>query len=383
MKLVNKISRRSFLKALGGLGITGTTAGVLLNQYESVHTKELWITAQGREREQYSLSSINPNQKIALDSLAGFRGHGMCQNPIKPEQVIMFSRRPGTMGLVVDVATSGVKQIFNSETNHHMHGHGCFSTDGKILFYTESDYVTGKGKIILRETVNFEKIGEYSSYGIGPHEIRLMPDNKTLVVANGGLRTHPDSGRAVLNYETMRSTLTYIDSKTGQLISEHELDEPKASIRHLDVAQDGTVAMAIQVQRQAMSDEHLVSLAATHKLGGELQSLWAPHGLMTKLNDYMGSVRVHSKQRIAAFTSPRGDLAMFWNMDNLELEGFHVFHDVCGLTLSADENYFVLSNSAGKIRRLEVSTLTEDTSKRLEYPAKSWDNHMMTVVLPS
>ena len=37
----------------------------------------------------------------------------------------------------------------------------------------------------------YRQIGELPSDGIGPHEATLMPDGKTLVVANGGIRTHP------------------------------------------------------------------------------------------------------------------------------------------------------------------------------------------------
>jgi len=377
------MNRRRFLQSLGLVGVSGAVAGSIFAQFEHSLGKELWLSAQGRDDAHFSLSGIDPQQDITLDAVSGFRGHGLCQNPVKPEQVVMFSRRPGTLGVVVNARTSEVETVFQSETLHHMHGHGCFSADGQHLFYTESNYETGEGKIIIRDAYSFTKVGEYKSYGIGPHEVRLMPDNHTLVVANGGLRTHPKTGRKVLNYDTMRSTLSYVNSMTGDLLSEHSLQENKASIRHLDVADDGTVAVAMQVQRKAMVDSHLVPLSAIHKPGGELQPLWAPQGLMTKLNDYMGSVRVHSQQRLAGFTSPRGDMAMFWSLDDLSLQGFHVFHDVCGLTVSGDENYFVLSNSAGTIRRLDARTLEEDKSKRLAYPDKSWDNHMLTVVLPS
>ena len=108
----------------------------------------------------------------------------------------------------------------------------------------------------------------------------------------------------------------------------------------------------------------------------------APEALTRRLNDYMGSVKVHSENRLAAFTSPKGDMALFWHLDDLTLQGLHVFDDVCGLTISADTHYFVLSNSAGKIRQIDSATLQEDKSKRLYFADKSWDNHMMTVILP-
>ena len=376
------LSRRRFMQSVLALGVAAPVAGGLFTQYNSAHASELWLSAQGKKSDAFSLGWVNPNAQQSQVVLSGFRGHGMCQNPKKPEEVIMFSRRPGTLAIRVNTMTGEVDKQFHSNSNHHMHGHGCYSADGTELFYTESNYVTGEGKITVRDADTLAFKRSMQSFGIGPHEMALMPDGKTLVVANGGLRTHPDSGRNVLNYESMRSTLTYIHSKTGQLVSEHTVGESKASIRHLDVAADGTVAVALQVQRSAMVDDHLVPLAALHKPGQALQMLNAPEALISRLDDYMGSVKVHSQNRLAAFTSPKGDMALFWHLDDLTLQGVHMFHDVCGLTLSADEHYFVLSNSAGKIRQIDSTTLKEHKSKRLYFADKSWDNHMMTIKLP-
>lgn len=394
-----KISRRQFSQLLTGLGLSSPTAANALMGLnwptDSVAKNEIWLSAQGQTKSQFGLGWITPNKSSSQQAPTNFRGHGLCQNPAKPEQVVMIARRPGTMGVQLNILTGEIERRFHCLDNHHMQGHACYSADGEYLYCTESDFSTGQGKITVRETRNMRLVNEFSSHGIGPHELALMPDQKTLVVANGGLLTHPDSGREVLNLASMRSTLSYIDGTNGNLLSEHSLegcledslknnlvDCSKASIRHLDVAEDGSVAVAMQVQRNAMQETTLVPLAAMHKPGQTLQPLMAPSTLMVKLNDYMGSVKIHNQQRIAAFTSPRGDLAMFWHMDNLKLQAYHVFHDVCGLTLSADNKHFVLSNSAGKIRQINSSTLKENRNRRLSFAEKQWDNHMLSVVLP-
>jgi len=94
----------------------------------------------------------------------------------------------------------------------------------------------------------------------------------------------------------------------------------------------------------------------------------------------MGSVAINNQTRTAAFTSPKGDLALFWQLDDLSFQGYHAFHDVCGLTISQDNKYFVLSNSAGKIRQINAKTLKLDREKSLNFPHQSWDNHMISVV---
>ena len=37
---------------------------------------------------------------------------------------------------------------------------------------------------------DFSRIGEFITYGIGPHEIKIFRD--TIIIANGGVLTHPE-----------------------------------------------------------------------------------------------------------------------------------------------------------------------------------------------
>lgn len=387
--MIQKISRRKFNKTLvtsSALGtVLSTVAGVGLykNFSDENVDKEIWFSAQGHNPKQYGIGWVSSENQQHSQSLTNFRGHGLCQNPVNAEHVVMFSRRPGNYGVRLNATTGEIDGTFQCAADRYMHGHGCFSADGKTLFSTESSIHSGQGKIALRDSQTLEMIGEFESYGIGPHEVKLMPDGHTLVVANGGLLTHPDSGRKVLNLDTMRSTLSYIDSRTGALISDHTVAESKASIRHLDVASDGTVAMALQVQRKAMDNNEPTALAAIHKQGQAIQVLHAPENLTLKLHDYMGSVAINNRSRLAAFTSPKGDLALFWHLDDLTLQGYHAFHDVCGLTVSQDNKYFVLSNSAGKIRQINTQTLEENIRKRMQFHNVSWDNHMLSITLAS
>lgn len=389
------LSRRLFNKKLIHSSIAGVAATVpalghsaweftspldwFKKQDNDAVNNERWLSAQGRNKDQYSIGWISPSEKDYSKALSSFRGHGLCQNPVKPNHVVMFSRRPGTHGVRLNSETNEIDATFHSADDRYMQGHGCYSADGKFLFCTESSISSGEGKVTVRDSKTLKLVNEFNSYGIGPHEIKLMPDGQTLVVANGGLLTHPDTGRKILNLDTMRASLSYIDSRNGELVSEHFLSHSKASIRHIDVAADGTVAIALQVQREAMDNNNLVPLAAIHKQGEPLQILNAPEALMVKLNDYMGSVAIHNDTRLAAFTSPKGDLAMFWHLDDLSLQGYHVFHDVCGLTVSQDKKYFVLSNSAGKIRQINARTLKIDKQKSLSFPDTSWDNHMLSI----
>ena len=44
-------------------------------------------------------------------------------------------------------------------------------------------------------TDGYRQIGEFAAHGVEPHDIALLADGRTMVIANGGIRTHPDSRR--------------------------------------------------------------------------------------------------------------------------------------------------------------------------------------------
>ena len=382
-----RLNRRQLLQLSGvsalGLATLGSGLGAAARHSNQHSNGEIWFSAQGNKASEYSLSWLT-NGAEPTTVLSGFRGHGAASDPVNPHRLVMFARRPGWQGLVVDVTTPDRVQTFDAAPGCFMHGHGCFSADGQWLFSTESDIDSGIGKIVVRNSRTFAVEQLFDSGGIGPHDMALMPDGRHLVVANGGLLTHPKSGRKVLNLSSMRSTLSYVNVASGQLVEELTLPYDKASIRHLDVTPDGTVAIATQLQRAAMKHEEAVPLAALHRPGShELTPLSSPEPLLAQFNDYMGSVRINPHTGLAGFTSPRGNLVGFWDIHTAELAGYYPFFDVCGLTVSADQQHFVLSNSAGEIRQLNARTLQEQPHLRQRFDGMHWDNHLFTISLMS
>lgn len=228
---------------------------------------ETWVSAEGDQAASYGLGWITPDQHQAASVMAGFRGHGLAQNPVQPSQVLMFARAPGREMLVVNLQDQAATRRLQCEQGYHLSGHGVFSADGTQLFTCESRYETGEGRIVVRDSQSWNVVADYAAGGVGPHELKLMPDGQTLVIAVGGLRTHPDRPGEVLNLDSMDSSLVYMDSRSGRIISQWRLPESKASIRHLDVAADGTVAVATQVQRSAMQSRDLVALGANPSSG--------------------------------------------------------------------------------------------------------------------
>ncbi|MCB1855914.1 MAG: DUF1513 domain-containing protein [Pseudomonadales bacterium] len=370
-----RLGRRRLLAGLGGALLLAGLPGLAARA--AAANRERWVAAQGDSSDSYSLGWLDGEGTGSRATFTGFRGHAVLQHALRADSVVFVARRPGTRALEVDLASGDIIGGFGCAPGRHLFGHGCFSGDGAVFFTTEGDIAAGVGRIVVRDADSYRILEDWPSHGIGPHDIRLLPDGKTLVVANGGILTRPATGREPLNLDTMCSTLSYIDAASGTLLDEYRVAEPKASIRHLDVAADGTVAFAIQLQRAAAGHDRSVPLAGVHRPGEALTLFSEPDAVIANLRDYVGSVAICGASRVAGFASPHGNLAAFWCADSGELRGYHRLRDVCGIAVSPRRGAFVVSNSLGEMRELDAVTLQERPEGRVVLPGCRWDNHLL------
>ena len=297
------------------------------------------------------------------------RGHAAATHPSRPEAVT-FARRPGTFAIVFDCATGAVVANLTAPEGRHFYGHGAFSPDGETLFTTENDYEAGQGVLgVWRTRGGYTRVGEISSGGTGPHEIRLMADGETLVVANGGIETHPDSGRAKLNLATMQPNLTYL-SLGGDILEqvENAPDYRRNSIRHIALGPQGEVAAALQWEGDPSETPPLL---AVHRRGARFDYLAAPEALHRAMNGYAGSVALNAAGEVA-ITSPRGGYVQVFALSDGRFLRAHPDPDVCGV--AADGSDFVISTGRGLVRGLKG-----DTVRWTAEHAVKWDNHLVPV----
>ncbi|QQA43807.1 DUF1513 domain-containing protein [Pelagovum pacificum] len=296
------------------------------------------------------------------------RGHAAAAHPTRPEAVA-FARRPGTFALVIDCATGTEKARLESPEGRHFYGHGAFSSDGHTLFTPENDYEAGQGVIGVWDTrADYTRIDEFPSGGVGPHDARLMPDHETLVVANGGIDTHPDSGRTKLNIPLMEPNLTYV-TLDGRILEQVELDRAlhKNSIRHLAVSPDGQVAFAMQWQGDVADNPPLVGL---HRRGEAARLLIAPDEAHRRMEGYAGSVALSGG--VVAITSPRGGLAQRFDAETGAFLGQHASADVCGV--SAAGTGFALTTGTGLVEGIDA----DRTAWQARHDCR-WDNHLVAI----
>src|SRR5437762_1492329 len=203
------IDRRSLLAALAG-----AVAAIVLPLRGRADTNEpLFISCRADSAGQSSAAIFSLAGEEVFSTNLPARGHDSTLRP-QAAEIVVFARRPGNWAIIIDTQILTVRHTLIARSDRHFYGHGAFSADGRLLYATENNALTGDGVIgIYDATDGYARIGEVSSRGIGPHDVVLMPDGITLAIANGGLRTLPESGREVLNPDDIQPNLTFIDPR--------------------------------------------------------------------------------------------------------------------------------------------------------------------------
>ena len=290
----------------------------------------------------------------------------------RPQQALLIGRRPGIECLLVDLENERELRRWATAPGYHLNGHAVYSADGLLLFAAESADGSEQGSIAVYDAVLGNLLTRWPTHGLEPHEIRLSPDGRQLIIAHGGLQK--DQNGNLLNLDAMQSSLTILDAQDGELVHQFPSPVQTASLRHIDISAGGHVAIAAQIQNDISAP-----LAFVWQPGKDsLTALEAPAALITHCHNYMGSVAICNATQTVGFTSPRGDLALFWNLNDGGFKGYHRFHDVCGLTVDRDQKAFVLSNSAGWLRQIRSDDLSDVRDQWQQFDRR-WDNHLLTV----
>ena len=350
-------NRRAFLAGL-------LTAAMMPRRSWAEAGAPSYLSAGRGRSGDYVLCGLGADGALIFEVPLPARGHAAAAHPYLAEAVA-FARRPGTFAVALDCATGQVRARLEAPAGRHFYGHGAFSADGARLYTTENDYEAARGVIGIWDVeAGYARIGEFSSGGVGPHEVRLMPDGGGLVVANGGIETHPEAGRAKLNLATMAPSLCYLSLEGAELDS-LALDPGlhKNSIRHLAVAPDGTVAFAMQWQGDLTEDVPLLGL---HRRGGGLRLANAVSG--RRMQGYLGSVAIASDGSAVAVTSPRSGRLIVLDCDGLTEVQDTALADVCGVAPRGGG--FLVTTGDGLVQPLAGRARRHDIA---------WDNHLIAV----
>lgn len=318
--------------------------------------------AAGKRGEDFFLHGLSDTGDSLFQLPLPGRGHAAAAHPTQAEAVA-FARRPGTFALVIDCGTAQVAHHLRPPEGLQFNGHGAFSLDGSLLMTSEVVAETSEGRIGLWDTARYTRLTDWPSHGIGPHEIKLLPDGR-LAVANGGIQTDPVD-RAKLNIPDMRPNLSLL-SPDGALLDQIELpDLAQNSIRHL--ALNGTV-IAFAMQWEGDPSEPVPQLGLWTPGSAPILCEPAPGDAFT-MQGYAGSVAATADRILV--TSPKGGAAMIFGTDGKHI-ATHRRADLCGAASLAGD--FVVTDGMGAIWATDDSGLSPLTSGSTQ-----WDNHLVAL----
>nr|WP_319384633.1 DUF1513 domain-containing protein [uncultured Roseibium sp.] len=373
-------SRRGFLTALGGLAaapaFSGSPLAESLLERRADDDAALFASAYRLADGSYGIGLMDDYGAVLGRITLPGRGHGIAVSPDR-RRFVAFARRPGTFALLVRPFEDAEPLVFAAEPERHFYGHGCFSADGRLLYAVENDFAANRGVIGVYDVSGRSprRIGEIPSYGIGPHDIALSADGTTLVVANGGIETHPDKGREKLNLETMQPSVAFIDAATGSLLVQHRLDTTlhQLSLRHMALDKEGRAWVGGQYEGPASDTPPLV--AVIHQ-DDEPQTVDVPRPFTGKLGNYVGSVTANGRGDVIATSAPRGGRTLFWSAGTGDFLGAQSIPDGCGVA-PADQGGFLISDGNGGVSL--VGEPDEPSEVLSRPPGFSWDNHLVAI----
>jgi len=366
------VDRRTFNATLLALGL-----GALLPATARAESVSGFLTTgYDKLRARHTVSRLGPDFAILWDLELPARGHGTDVRPGSDEGIVA-ARRPGSFACVFGLADGKLRRTLTPAPGRHFYGHGVFSADGKTLWMTENDFIGGRGVIgVYDAEAGYSRIGEFPSGGIGPHQLLALEGGRTLCVANGGILTHPDSGRKKLNIDTMHPSLAYIDSAKGTLSGQVFFDGArlqKLSIRHIASGDDGGVCIGCQDQ---IADGETPPLVYVHKRGEDrLRALAMPERMLGRFNGYCGSVVVDAASRTLAVSSPLGGLVGFWHLADGAWQGAVELVDGCGLAPTGGG--VAISSGDGTLQNLDAGHRAQGAA---QHTFRQWDNHMTALI---
>ncbi|WP_210530470.1 DUF1513 domain-containing protein [Rubellimicrobium arenae] len=327
-----------------------------------------FLACAGAQDGSFSLHGLRDDGSEAFRIALPARGHAGCGHPTEA-LAVAFARRPGAYALAIDCARGTVRARLTPPEGRQFNGHGTFLANGAVLATSEQVADNSDGVIGLWDVeAGFVRMGEVPTGGIGPHDLRRLPGGQ-VIVANGGIATDP-TDRTKLNIDTMRPNLAVLDPLGDGVpeITELGPDLHQASIRHLALRRDGTVAFAMQWEGDP---EVIVPLLGLRSPDGAITLAETPEAEARLMKGYAGSVAWAGDESEAAITSPKGGRAHRFDATGRFLAAV-TRPEVCGAASLGQG--FMFSDGLGGLVAFE-----DGRARPLALADRAWDNHLVRI----
>lgn len=349
----------------------GATAGLLSGCAVTRNSRLVGAASRGGE---HHLLCADLQGHTLWSAALGFRGH---ETLIHNDHALILARRPGTDLVLVRLGDGQVVARHKIQSPRHLYGHGLWMPDGEHILTVENDYDAGRGVVAVRDR-QLDVVALFDSGGIGPHQLAWLEPGKTIVVANGGLLTHPAKPRQKLNKDNFVSNLTIIDVVSGELIGSVAGPVPAASMRHLTVLADGRVFVGYQYEGSKLQTVPLVGVLDPRRM--QIAHPEADDATWLKMQHYVASVAASPDGATALATCPRGHCVTVWDLNGMGHVCTHVVRDTAGVDWDARNARFALTSGVGFAGALAPHRLlAADMLSLPAYRGWRWDNHVTIV----
>lgn len=371
-------SRRQFLQQTLQLGAAAAVM-TAVPMYALAERSSCLLSARSDAAGQHFCAGYTENGTQVFQTPVPQRCHDIAPHPFLP-CVAFVARRPGTQVYLLDSRDGRIVHTLNARAQRHFYGHGLFAKDGSRLYLVENDTrQAGRGVVgvyrLQQEQLVFER--EFATHGIEPHQFAWLPDHSGFAIANGGVRTEANSREAMSDVVESSLTVVNID---GSLRSRDTLTDPRASIRHVAVAQDGTLVTGQQyifAQGNTLDDgyepAHGGSLIAVKRPQQTLQLFPLAAAQMDGVNYYSASITVHNGLRWLAASAPRGNRLQIWHLDSAVNLLDYTLPDCAGI-VAVDDGFIATSGQQSCFHARSADNGV--AMQRLALPAGGWDNHL-------
>lgn len=334
---------------------------------------------RGTRLNKYGVLLVQPKSNgynIISDFSVPYEVHLATLFPDK-KNILVCSRKPNSSLLKFDVNGNIVAEL-KPLKNQHFEGHGIFSLDEQYIFVTASDYAKGQGRLLKLNSQDLSLVEDFESGGIGPHELIWQSDS-TIAIANTGVKTHPDTGRKILNLSSIQSSIVLFDIQTKEIVHHWQIPKPGLCARHLDRMDNGDLVIGCQYKKK---DQRPPCIAFANMEKGLVFAEPHNENLHWNMKGYTASIKAIPASNRAIITNPQGHLLTQWQTDGtrelksrLTDQANIEFNK--GLKISRDAKKAWLSVGAGELKSINLgkATASNDTSSRIKKNIW-WGNHL-------
>lgn len=229
------MDRRQFVKLLGACGLLAQ-AGLASSADENPQSALIAAAWRGPNpgdtyyagvlAADWGRKKLEIRHAVALPT----RPHGLY--PEADGGLLVVGVRPGAWLMRIDAAGAVSRQVNleDEASSARLNGHVIPNAKGDLLYTTETDMKTGRGRIGVRDRATLGKLAEWDSHGLEPHQLLLDGDGN-LMVANGGVPRTPADKKYDLH--RMDSSLVRLEDGSGKLLRHWKLGDSRLSLRHL------------------------------------------------------------------------------------------------------------------------------------------------------